>query len=204
MREIPPLSVLCLRAIGSPRCSTEDTFARAKDGSPSTASRLLRSFHRRRTILLEQKKAVMKEFQQQRRNQKTGETEEETEGGKLFVLEDIPLTRTPAIGGGSGRRKQANDVDLNHPWIAVYQRDDDDDENVGEGRGGGVVDGKAPEQLDDPVKSNTAAEDTQLNGESAETTGGQEDEEGGGATSTVAPAPPATAAPIPKMTPPEF
>lgn len=34
-------------------------------------------------------------------------------------MNSLPLLRTPAIGDGSARRKQANDVDLNHPWAAV-------------------------------------------------------------------------------------
>lgn len=161
MREIPPLSVLCLRAIGSPRCSAEDTFARTRDGTPSTASRLLRSFSKRKTILLEQKKDVMQKFQRKRgKEENTGDDFGET---TTFVLEDIPLTRTPAIGSGSGRRKQANDVDLNHPWIAVYQRDDVDV--------AGVVEERVIEPQEPPVDKVDTTTDT------ADATTGQEEME---------------------------
>ena len=47
VREIPNLSILCLRAIGNPKCNADKTFALSKDGTPSSASILLRSFHDR-------------------------------------------------------------------------------------------------------------------------------------------------------------
>jgi hypothetical protein len=94
MREIPSLQVLCLRAVGGHACNTEDTFAKTKEGQLSTASRLLRSFHQRR-----------------RRTEETDETSSITQ---------IPIPRTPAIGTGSARRKQAAEVDLNHPWIGIW------------------------------------------------------------------------------------
>jgi hypothetical protein len=34
----------------------------------------------------------------------------------------VPISRIPAIGIGSARREQANDVDLNHPFVAVLLR----------------------------------------------------------------------------------
>ncbi len=89
MREIPSLLTLCLRNVGGKACSAEDTFAKSKDGSISSASKLLRSFYAR--------------------------------GGQGDSINLIPIPRTPAIGDGSARRKQANDVDLNHPWVAVLE-----------------------------------------------------------------------------------
>jgi hypothetical protein len=152
MREIPSLSILCLRAIANHRCSSEETFAPInKEGKkkkiykddddaapppttrasvvllerassvgsepaaaivaaeteyifPGSASKLLRSFHQRPQVY---------------GDEATGGTPMETDDSSLAVSR-IPLQRTPAIGSGSGRRKQANDIDLNHPWIAVY------------------------------------------------------------------------------------
>ena len=96
MREIPSLQVLCLRAVGGHACSPEDTFAETSQKQPSTASRLLRSFHRR-----------------------SPNNDDDNHKDNDKVIASIPVKRTPAIGKGSARRKQANDVDLNHPWIAV-------------------------------------------------------------------------------------
>lgn len=47
MREIPSLQSLCLRVAGSQSCSVEATFSKTETGTPSLASRLLRSFHQR-------------------------------------------------------------------------------------------------------------------------------------------------------------
>ena len=107
MREIPSLVTLCLRNVGGKSCSAEDTFAKSKDGSISTASKLLRSFYAR--------------------TGDGGHSDQEES------IHSIPISRTPAIGEGSARRKQANDVDLNHPWVAVIDNtssngNDDDDE----------------------------------------------------------------------------
>ena len=44
MRGIPSLQTLCLRSVGGKNCNAEEAFAPGKDGAPSTASRLLRSF----------------------------------------------------------------------------------------------------------------------------------------------------------------
>lgn len=38
--------------------------------------------------------------------------------------------RTPSIGSGSARRKQANDVDLHHPWVAVRYATDKENKNA--------------------------------------------------------------------------
>lgn len=90
MREIPTLQALCLRSIGSHSCSAEATFA-SKNGQPSMASRLLRSFHER----------------------PTSPATENT--SSLSAMECIALPRTPCIGPGSSRRFQPNEVDLHHP-----------------------------------------------------------------------------------------
>mmetsp|Transcript_14938 Transcript_14938/g.41579 ORF Transcript_14938/g.41579 Transcript_14938/m.41579 type:complete len:680 (-) Transcript_14938:540-2579(-) len=124
-REIPSLSVLCLRSIGHTKCKADDTFAPTKDGKPSTASRLLRSFHNRPVLgngetvaeYLERSQEAIQNFRDG-----TEHADEKTESNiEVPSIEQIPMKRTPAIGAGSGRRKQANDIDLNHPWIAAYQ-----------------------------------------------------------------------------------
>jgi hypothetical protein len=38
--------------------------------------------------------------------------------------ENISISRTPATGKGAARRNQANDVDLNHPWIGIWSSGD--------------------------------------------------------------------------------
>lgn len=88
-REIPSLRILCLRSVGAHACNAETTFG-PHNGKPSTASRLLRSFHDREN------------------------------SSKL-----PPLTRSPCVGPESTRRANANDVDLNHPFIACRNEEDD-------------------------------------------------------------------------------
>lgn len=95
MREIPPLQVLCLRAIGPHSCSVEATFAKDKDGQPSTASRLLQSYLKR------------------------GTTTDTTSS-----INAIPLGRWPCIGAGAARRLQGNEVDMHHPFAACLSNDD--------------------------------------------------------------------------------
>ena len=163
LREIPNLSILCLRAIVSRECNTEKTFAPTKDGQPSTASRLLRSFHNRPVLrpnekindfLIDAQKSIdeinIDDLNNNDDNNSKNDNEKTTTN-VIPTIELIPMKRTPAIGNGSGRRKQANDVDLNHPWIGIYQPefdnskkkmmevvdvdnddDDDDDEQVQE------------------------------------------------------------------------
>lgn len=120
-REIPALSVLSLRAVGSPKCKADVTFAPTKDGKPSSASKLLRSFHNRPVLasgesmsdyIQRETKAIQELITEDNNNSSSDIT--------VPTLERIPMKRTPAIGAGSGRRKQANDVDLNHPWVASY------------------------------------------------------------------------------------
>eukprot|EP00531_Pseudo-nitzschia_arenysensis_P012208 CAMPEP_0116123602 /NCGR_PEP_ID=MMETSP0329-20121206/4834_1 /TAXON_ID=697910 /ORGANISM="Pseudo-nitzschia arenysensis, Strain B593" /LENGTH=686 /DNA_ID=CAMNT_0003617525 /DNA_START=133 /DNA_END=2193 /DNA_ORIENTATION=- len=125
-REIPALSVLALRTIGNPKCKADETFKPTKDGKPSSASRLLRSFHKRPVLGSGE---TMSDFV--KRESEAVKDIEEDDDIKVPTLERIPMKRTPAIGGGSGRRKQANDVDLNHPWIATYlpQREETEEEN---------------------------------------------------------------------------
>ncbi|KAL3915527.1 MAG: hypothetical protein SGILL_005608 [Bacillariaceae sp.] len=189
MREIPSLSVLCLRAIASSKCSTEETFAPVnKDGKrkkikkddvddattaataavarasvlegrstsvgsesmvvlpprgsvlertssvgsasmmaaadmdynlPGSASKLLRSFHERPAVVYGDEVNIAAPI-----------TDDDDD--KSSAISKIPLQRTPAIGAGSGRRKQANDIDLNHPWIAVYHPHPKQDETMGD------------------------------------------------------------------------
>ena len=103
MREIPSLVTLCLRNVGGKACSAEDTFAKSKDGSLSTASKLLRSFYARGGE------------GQNHQDQHDPATRESSSLSAAQSIHVIPIARTPAIGDGSARRKQANDVDLNHP-----------------------------------------------------------------------------------------
>ena len=131
LREIPNLSILCLRAIVSRDCNTEKTFAPTKDGQPSTASRLLRSFHNRPVLrpnekindfLIDAQKSIDEIINKDDNNENDNDNDnEKTTTNVIPTIELIPMKRTPAIGNGSGRRKQANDVDLNHPWIGIYQ-----------------------------------------------------------------------------------
>lgn len=103
MREIPPLQTLCLRAVGSFKCSVETTFAKTPEGEPSPASRLLRSFHKRPVVASDEDVKV--------------------EEGAPLSIESIPMKRLPCIGPNSSRRMQANDVDLNLPIIAARAPD---------------------------------------------------------------------------------
>ena len=100
MREIPDLQTFCLRSVGSHSCSAEDSFAKLKNGEPSTASRLLRSFHRRPNA------------------RTTGVTADTSMiDPSQPSIEQIPMERRPCIGPGSARRVNANEVDLNHPIV---------------------------------------------------------------------------------------
>jgi hypothetical protein len=109
-REIPPLHVLCLRAVGSHACSAEDSFCKTTDKHLSTASRLLRSFHQRPTL---SKEASIPPALAPESSSSDGDNTNTSNS-----LVQIPLKRTPCIGQGSARRNQANEVDLNHPIIA--------------------------------------------------------------------------------------
>ena len=117
MREIPDLQTFCLRAVGSKSCSAEDTFAKLGNGEPSTASRLLRSFHKRPVgttttlVLSEDSKEIAGSIQ--------------ADPSKP-TIEQIPLARCPCIGPGSSRRVNANEVDLNHPIVGCRRADNDD------------------------------------------------------------------------------
>jgi len=51
-------------------------------------------------------------------------------------IEQIPMQRQPSIGIGSGRKAQANDIDLNHPWIGIYQPQASDNDNDNNDRNG--------------------------------------------------------------------
>ena len=111
MREIPPLQTLCLRAVGSYKCSAEKTFRPRSDGTPSAASRLLRSLHQRPVVATE---ADYKALEVADR----GHADDD-----VNTMEYIPLKRTPCIGNNSARRMQANDVDLNLPMTACQAPD---------------------------------------------------------------------------------
>jgi hypothetical protein len=115
-REIAPLRILCLRAVGHKACSAEQTFKPRKGDKESTASRLLRSFHQ------------------------SGMYDSIVEGSPVFLfarmaywsyiclthslllscitLDNIP--REPCFGGSaSNRRADTNEIDINHPFIAT-------------------------------------------------------------------------------------
>ena len=139
-REIPALSVLCLRVVGNPKCKADATFGPTKDGKPSSASRLLRSFHNRPVLgsgesmhdYLQREKEAVERLSSDDDN----DNDDTIPKAKVPTLERIPMKRTLAIGKGSGRRFQANDIDLNHPWVAAFlpstivdEEDDDEDEN---------------------------------------------------------------------------
>ena len=94
MREIPDLQILCLRAVGSHSSSTEKTFAKDENGQVSLASRLLRSFHGRGK-----------------------ESIDPAAVDELRALQNIPIPPRSCIGVGSSRRMNANEVDINHPFI---------------------------------------------------------------------------------------
>lgn len=109
MREIPELQIICLRSVGSHACSAEDTFATLKNGEPSRASRLLRSFHDRSVLHLPNDDDEIS----------TDASKQEDSPDDTFnTFSRIPLARKPCIGHGSARRVNSNDVDLNHPMIA--------------------------------------------------------------------------------------
>jgi hypothetical protein len=140
MRDIPTLQTLCLRMVGSHQCSTETTFAPSSTSSsssfgkeeeieeeygggngtknttttkmPSPASRLLRSFHRRPTAT-----TMMGQDPYNKSVMLTTATTDDA--ATITGVDCIPLERTPCIGKGSFRRIQANDVDLNLPFVAA-------------------------------------------------------------------------------------
>ena len=101
MREIPDLQILCLRVVGSHSSSTEKTFATNENGETSLASRLLRSFHFR------------------------GKESIENTADNLRTIQNIPIPARPCIGPGSSRRMNANEVDMNHPFIGCREPRDD-------------------------------------------------------------------------------
>ena len=139
-REIPSLSVLSLRAIGNPKCNVDETFKPTKDGKPSTASRLLRSFHNRPVLGSGETMANFLRKQQEA----IDDIDSSDSSITVPTLERIPMKRMPSIGPGSGRRKQANDVDLNHPWIATYLPQHAEESNAEMESGSNDSDGDVP------------------------------------------------------------
>lgn len=99
MREIPSLQTLCLRSVGGKACSGEETFA-LQDETQHHGSLISSSSSSRLSSASKLLRAYYRD------------------DNKPFI------TRIPAIGRGSARRKQANDVDLNHPWVAVLLRNE--------------------------------------------------------------------------------
>jgi hypothetical protein len=99
MREIPDLQVICLRAVGSHQSSAEATFTQGENGELSLASRLLRSFHLRDSKI---------------RNEESGSS-------SLLSIQSVPIPPRPCIGPGSSRRINANEVDMNHPFIGCRE-----------------------------------------------------------------------------------
>lgn len=95
MRQIPSLQVLCLRNVGGKGCNAEDTFARSKPKTSDAGDG----------------KKVASSASKLLQSFDTND-------------ESISISRTPATGKGSARRNQANDVDLNHPWIGIWSSAD--------------------------------------------------------------------------------
>lgn len=115
MRELPSLQSLCLRAVGSYKCSAENTFKPTPSGEPSPASRLLRSFHKRPVVASDEDvEANVKE---------RGKVANDNDDDDKHGIESIPMKRLPCIGKNGYRRMQANDVDLNQPIIAAQAPD---------------------------------------------------------------------------------
>eukprot|EP00550_Attheya_septentrionalis_P008512 CAMPEP_0198287052 /NCGR_PEP_ID=MMETSP1449-20131203/5986_1 /TAXON_ID=420275 /ORGANISM="Attheya septentrionalis, Strain CCMP2084" /LENGTH=515 /DNA_ID=CAMNT_0043984947 /DNA_START=150 /DNA_END=1697 /DNA_ORIENTATION=+ len=129
MREIPSLVSLCLRSVGPKGCDSEVTFggierktrsnsnvgaieekkkeeSSGSHGVVATAtattmtSRLLRSYHTRPVGPVLQ----------------TG-----LDGNASLSMnpEHVPLERVPYISPQNPKRHHANDVDMNHPWVAI-------------------------------------------------------------------------------------
>lgn len=109
MREIPPLQVISLRSVGSHACSVEDTFASRSDHR-TTASRLLRSFHRRPVLGVAGGEGTKSYNTEQSDHHDTD---------VYGSIDRIPMERTPCIGAGGTRRLNANHVDLHHPVIGT-------------------------------------------------------------------------------------
>ena len=140
-RDIPKLQTLCFRSMGGHGCNAEDTFApipdttatptdekgatvkklnettTEKDSSNSnkektklsTASRLLRSFGAPLST-------------------SSSLSSHEDENNDDNINRNIEtIQRSPVIGV---RRKQANDVDLNHPWIAVLDEEEQEHDDA--------------------------------------------------------------------------
>jgi hypothetical protein len=116
MREIPKLQILCLRAIGPHSCSFEDAFAKTSSGEPSTASRLLRSFHQR-PVEGSPPAPELALLEEQQCKTNTTTTLPAQQSSTASSILSIALKRTPCIGAGSARRDQSNEIDLNHPII---------------------------------------------------------------------------------------
>jgi hypothetical protein len=141
MREIPPLHVLCLRALGPHSCSAEVAFAQTEDKQPSFASRMLRSFHQRPVagdnhndvgelakknedgpnLVAEQedtKKDGNKKEATQSTTDETTAADEGSTASPASSMHKIPLSRTPYLGKGCVRRTNQNECDLHHPVAA--------------------------------------------------------------------------------------
>jgi hypothetical protein len=116
MRETPSLQILCLRVVGSFKCSAEITFAPTAEGEPSAASRLLRSFHARPVAATDAE--VDQVMAAAATAAAASHTDNTTSENDAPAIHSIPMKRVPCIGPGGTRRVQANDVDLNMPLVA--------------------------------------------------------------------------------------
>lgn len=96
---IPPLRVLCLRAVGPHGCNPETQF-----GDNASASKLLRSFHE---CAVNDTTLILPE----------DSNDATSTAGQLLSL--LPtLSRIPYSGPGSIKRSNANEVDIVHPFCA--------------------------------------------------------------------------------------
>jgi len=125
VRDIQTLYVLCLRSIGPPACDPEKVFEqqqqqqqqpkstskkkKRKAATPtpttttlSSASKLLRLFHRRKIVASGENDSVHQV-----------EASEDTTDSLLLMP---PLSRIPCT---KHKRANANEVDLNHPFLAM-------------------------------------------------------------------------------------
>ncbi|KAL3932448.1 MAG: hypothetical protein SGBAC_010845 [Bacillariaceae sp.] len=106
MRAIPSLQVLCLRSVGGLGCSTEKTFDpnhKSKKNKKKTSEKLDNN-----EIVSHAPSSASKLLQS--------------------FHGEVKISRTPAIGKGAARREQANDVDMNHPWIGAWSSHDENKE----------------------------------------------------------------------------
>jgi len=129
MREIPSLQILCLRNVGGKACSAEDTFASTSKANSSTQSPTNSPTKDATTSTTTKRKSTDSKNTGTPAGSKEEPPKEELSMASQLLRSGLLTIRTPSIGNGSARRKQANDVDLHHPWVAVRQKMATDENN---------------------------------------------------------------------------